>query len=164
MKPPFGTDLPPTIRIRNRERGTTTSGYHLINRGRHNMRRDIHNACADLGSRWLSLSVSCPKLNFSQQSFLLRGVIDMETPQLLDIVSGRAPILAAAAAVCLIAYILPRIIAAIRLSAIPVVGRELGGEEKRRQAYLAGARKLYNDGYKKVRFLNFYVFLTERSY
>ncbi|CAK7201806.1 hypothetical protein SEUCBS139899_004521 [Sporothrix eucalyptigena] len=38
-----------------------------------------------------------------------------------------------------------------RLAAIPIVGADLGGKEQRRQAYLAGARKLYNDGYKKFK-------------
>ena len=38
----------------------------------------------------------------------------------------------------------------LRLSKIPAVGADVGNTEKRRQAYLAGARKLYNEGYKKV--------------
>ncbi|CAK7217407.1 hypothetical protein SCUCBS95973_003141 [Sporothrix curviconia] len=38
-----------------------------------------------------------------------------------------------------------------RLAAIPIVGADLGGKEQRRLAYLGGARKLYNDGYKKFK-------------
>jgi len=37
------------------------------------------------------------------------------------------------------------------LANIPVVGEELGSDEKRRQAYLFKAKDVYIDGYKKVR-------------
>jgi hypothetical protein len=37
------------------------------------------------------------------------------------------------------------------LANIPVVGEELGGDQKRRQAYLSRAADLYLEGYKKVR-------------
>ncbi|KAH8885004.1 cytochrome P450 [Thozetella sp. PMI_491] len=62
--------------------------------------------------------------------------------------AGHAPVLLAAATVCVSIYLIPKLAAAVRLFFIPVVAQELG-PEKRRQAYLAGARKLYNDGYKQ---------------
>jgi hypothetical protein len=68
-----------------------------------------------------------------------------------DIVAERWPAFSAAALACLIAIVLPRLVEVIRISSIPTIGTELGGQEKRRQAYLGGARKLYNDGYRKVR-------------
>lgn len=37
------------------------------------------------------------------------------------------------------------------LSQIPLVGLELGNEEKRRLAYLASAKTIYQQGYEKVR-------------
>ena len=49
--------------------------------------------------------------------------------------------------------ILPALLQRIQLSKIPIVGREIGGTEKRRQAYLRGARKLYSQGYQNVLFL-----------
>lgn len=49
------------------------------------------------------------------------------------------------------AWLLPKCINYARLAAIPVIGADLGGEEQRRQAYMKGARKMYNDGYKRVR-------------
>jgi len=36
------------------------------------------------------------------------------------------------------------------LSHIPLVGQELGSNEKRRQAFLANAKGIYQDGYRKV--------------
>lgn len=36
------------------------------------------------------------------------------------------------------------------LANIPVAGQDLGGDEKRRQAYLLKASELYLDGYRKV--------------
>lgn len=38
-----------------------------------------------------------------------------------------------------------------RLEKIPLVGKELGNTEKRRIAYLRGARGLYTKGYHQVR-------------
>jgi len=40
--------------------------------------------------------------------------------------------------------------AADPLSHIPLVGQELGSNEKRRQAFLANAKGIYQDGYRKV--------------
>lgn len=44
----------------------------------------------------------------------------------------------------------PKAINLIRLASIPYVGSEFGSEEKRRLAYLQGARKIYYAGYEKA--------------
>lgn len=54
------------------------------------------------------------------------------------------------------AWLLPKCIQYVRLAAIPTIGADLGGEEQRRQAYLKSARKLYNDGYRKVSSCNLF--------
>ena len=74
----------------------------------------------------------------------------MDTGQILELVSGRMTVIAAAAAICILTYLLPKLTAVLRLAAIPMVGTDLGNSEIRRKAYLGGARKLYNDGYKLV--------------
>lgn len=79
--------------------------------------------------------------------------------QLVDIVYERWPVISAALAACAIALILPMVLQTIRLSSVPVVGKELGGTERRRQAYLVGAKKLYIDGYRKVCKLSWIWFL-----
>lgn len=50
-----------------------------------------------------------------------------------------------------LAVFLPRYLRVFRMLTFPTVGKEIGNAEKRRQAYLQGARKLYYDGYQKVR-------------
>jgi hypothetical protein len=77
----------------------------------------------------------------------------MAVAQLTAVNDRAIPLVAVLFAVFGIAYLLPKAITALRLAAIPTVGQELGDKEKRRQAYLAGARKLYNDGYKRVNML-----------
>ncbi|EMT61125.1 cytochrome P450 [Fusarium oxysporum II5] len=69
----------------------------------------------------------------------------------LDFVSSRWPIIVTALFACLVAAIGPRVVNALRLWTIPTIGEELGSTEKRRQAYLAGARKLYSAGYQKFK-------------
>lgn len=71
----------------------------------------------------------------------------------LDFVSNRWLIIVTALFACLVAAIGPRVVNALRLWTIPTIGEELGSTEKRRQAYLAGARKLYSAGYQKVKSL-----------
>lgn len=74
----------------------------------------------------------------------------MDSAVLLESLEARWPIIASAALAGLVAILLPRVLVTIRMWQIPMVGSELGSHEKRRQAYLAGARKVYNEGYKKV--------------
>lgn len=70
---------------------------------------------------------------------------------LLNIVANRWPLLVTALFACFVAAIAPRVVNTLRLWSIPTIGEELGNTEKRRQAYLGGARKLYSAGYQKVR-------------
>jgi hypothetical protein len=72
---------------------------------------------------------------------------------LLDLVANRWPILVTALFACFVAAIAPRVVNILRLWTIPTIGEELGNTEKRRQAYLGGARKLYSAGYRKVKAL-----------
>ncbi|KAJ3544004.1 hypothetical protein NM208_g3283 [Fusarium decemcellulare] len=67
----------------------------------------------------------------------------------VDIAVNRWPILLATALVIIFAALSGPITSAIRLWSIPTVGE--GNTEKRRKAYLAGARKLYSDGYQKFK-------------
>ncbi|KAM5366233.1 hypothetical protein ACJZ2D_010661 [Fusarium nematophilum] len=73
------------------------------------------------------------------------------TQSLVDFASNRWPILLVTFVVCIGAALAPKITGTIRLWSIPTVGDELGGTEKRRKAYLGGARKLYYDGYRKFK-------------
>jgi hypothetical protein len=75
------------------------------------------------------------------------------TQSLPDAAANRWPVVLTALLVCFIAAITPKVGSVLRLWTIPIVGEELGSTEKRRKAYLAGARKLYSDGYQKVRIL-----------
>jgi hypothetical protein len=52
--------------------------------------------------------------------------------------------------VLLVALLSRRAFSSDPLSHIPEVGRELGSDKKRRQAFLSNARGLYQDGYEKV--------------
>lgn len=66
----------------------------------------------------------------------------------IDLAVDRWPILLAIVVVSLTAVFGPTINRTVLLWSLPVVGD--GNAEKRRMAYLAGARKLYSDGYQKV--------------
>lgn len=73
------------------------------------------------------------------------------TQSLVDAAANRWPVVLTALLVCFVAAIAPKVGSVLRLWTIPIVGEELGSTEKRRKAYLGGARKLYSDGYQKVR-------------
>ncbi|WZH47168.1 cytochrome P450 [Fusarium acuminatum] len=73
------------------------------------------------------------------------------TQSLPDAAANRWPVVLTALLVCFIAAITPKVGSVLRLWTIPIVGEELGSTEKRRKAYLAGARKLYSDGYQKFK-------------
>lgn len=75
------------------------------------------------------------------------------TQSLVDVAANRWPVVLTALLVCFVAAIAPKLGNILRLWTIPIVGEELGSTEKRRKAYLGGARKLYSDGYQKVRIL-----------
>lgn len=64
--------------------------------------------------------------------------------------SERAVVVVVAILAVTLASIGPKVINIIRLASIPYIGSEFGNEEKRRVAYLQGARNLYYAGYEKV--------------
>lgn len=53
--------------------------------------------------------------------------------------------------VALSAIVFQRLTGHEPLASIPLFGLEYGNENERRHAYLAGAKKIYEDGYRKVR-------------
>ncbi|OAA59711.1 Cytochrome P450 [Niveomyces insectorum RCEF 264] len=61
------------------------------------------------------------------------------------------PLVAAVFSALLAAWLLPKCFNYIRLAAIPIVGKDLGSKEQRRQTYLTNARELYIDGYKRFK-------------
>ncbi|KAI0538638.1 cytochrome P450 [Xylaria digitata] len=63
----------------------------------------------------------------------------------------RWPVILASFVALAVAFAYPRALNAIQIARIPIVGAELGGTAKRRQAYITSARKLYNDGYQKFK-------------
>lgn len=69
----------------------------------------------------------------------------------IETFSERAVVVFVAILAVALASIGPKAINLIRLASIPYVGSEFGSEEKRRVAYLQGARNLYYAGYEKVR-------------
>jgi hypothetical protein len=69
---------------------------------------------------------------------------------ILALVGDKLSLVLPTIAILLAALITRALFAKDPLSHIPQVGRELGSNEKRRQAFLANARALYRDGYLKV--------------
>lgn len=61
------------------------------------------------------------------------------------------PVVLVAVIALVAAGVVPHVLNALQISKIPIIGSELGSLDKRRQAYISSARKLYNDGYHKVR-------------
>lgn len=72
--------------------------------------------------------------------------------ELSRLLGDRLPLVVPTLAVLLLAYLLPRLFKNDPLAHIPDIGKELGDDEKRRQAYLYGANNLYREGYRKVSF------------
>ncbi|PNP79955.1 hypothetical protein FNYG_06652 [Fusarium nygamai] len=70
---------------------------------------------------------------------------------LLNLVADRWPLLATALLACFVVAVAPRVLNLLPLWSIPTIGEELGNKEKRRQAYLGGARNLYSAGYQKFK-------------
>ena len=71
--------------------------------------------------------------------------------KITELVADRIPLVATAVLVSLLAILIQRVFTKDPLSSIPFAGLALGGEEKRRKAYLEGAGNIYLDGYEKVR-------------
>lgn len=70
--------------------------------------------------------------------------------QLATVVAERWVVISTAILVLAVSLWAPSLANQFRTWQIPMIGEELGTVEKRRQAYLGGARKLYNEGYRKV--------------
>ncbi|KAF4120757.1 Cytochrome P450 [Geosmithia morbida] len=75
----------------------------------------------------------------------------MTAAQFHEIVADRWHLVAVVGAVLLITTYFPSLMALIRLYSIPLAGKDLGSHEKRRTAYLTGARKIYGEGYRKFK-------------
>ncbi|OCL06822.1 cytochrome P450 [Glonium stellatum] len=71
--------------------------------------------------------------------------------QLLAALPDYFPILSTVALLVLVCIIFPQLFSRNHLSDIPIIGLDLGNIEKRRNAYLTSASKLYRDGYKMFR-------------
>ena len=72
---------------------------------------------------------------------------------LSQLLGDKLPLVLPTLAVLLLAYLLPKLLLQRDpLAHIPDVGKELGDDEKRRQAYLFSATNLYREGYQKVIF------------
>ncbi|KAF2452602.1 cytochrome P450 [Lineolata rhizophorae] len=69
----------------------------------------------------------------------------------LELLTERWPVIAVGALTWLIFTIVQTLFSGATLSQIPIVGLEIGDEEKRRMAYLTSAKKLYTDGYLKFK-------------
>lgn len=67
-----------------------------------------------------------------------------------DALVAKLPLILPTLAALLSVLILQNVLSRKPLANIPVVGQDLGGDEKRRQAYLFNAASLYREGYKKV--------------
>jgi hypothetical protein len=67
-----------------------------------------------------------------------------------DAISARLPLILPTLAALLAVVLLQNVLSRRPLANIPVVGQDLGGDEKRRQAYLVRAADMYVEGYKKV--------------
>ncbi len=72
------------------------------------------------------------------------------TDAILDALTARLPLVLPTVAVLVAMLLLQNVLRPQPLANIPVAGRDLGGDEKRRQAYLFKAADLYHEGYNKV--------------
>jgi hypothetical protein len=68
-----------------------------------------------------------------------------------DAVSARLPLILPTLAALLAIVLFQNVLSRKPLANIPVAGQHLGGDEKRRQAYLTKAADLYAEGYKKFK-------------
>jgi hypothetical protein len=71
--------------------------------------------------------------------------------QLMEALTERIPLVATTILVSLLVLFVQRILVNNPLSGIPHAGEKLGSVEKRRQAYLAGSKSIYKEGYAKAR-------------
>ncbi|KAK4141456.1 uncharacterized protein C8A04DRAFT_39069 [Dichotomopilus funicola] len=68
-----------------------------------------------------------------------------------EAIGARLPLIVPTLAILAVVLVLQHVTSRSPLAHIPVVGQELGGDEKRRVAYLTRALELYGEGYKKFK-------------
>ncbi|KAK4032898.1 hypothetical protein C8A01DRAFT_40658 [Parachaetomium inaequale] len=68
-----------------------------------------------------------------------------------DAISARLPLILPTLAALLAVVLLQNVLSRRSLASFPVAGQDLGGDEKRRQAYLLRAADMYLEGYKKFK-------------
>ncbi|KAL2267986.1 hypothetical protein VTJ83DRAFT_2832 [Remersonia thermophila] len=69
----------------------------------------------------------------------------------LDALQGRLPLVVSTLAAVLVVFLAQHVLNRTSLAGIPLVGQELGSDEKRRQTYFVNASALYLEGYKKFK-------------
>lgn len=67
-----------------------------------------------------------------------------------EVIVDRLPLVLSTTVVFLAVYLLKNIFTPDPLAKLPIVGEELGDDEKRRQLYRKNAKASYAEGYKKV--------------
>ncbi|SPO00184.1 related to cycloheximide-inducible protein CIP70 (cytochrome P450 family) [Cephalotrichum gorgonifer] len=88
----------------------------------------------------------------------------MGLEEAVEALADRWPLFAVGAATLVGASLVRHLYYLKVLYSIPVLGEELGGKEKRRAAYLMGARKLYLDGYKQFKDTVYRITTTKDSH
>ncbi|KAI0169271.1 cytochrome P450 [Hypoxylon sp. FL1284] len=71
--------------------------------------------------------------------------------QVMSLLSERAPVLASIAIVLLTAFVVTFLVGGAEVSAIPLIGGEYGGAEKRRKAFITNGLDFYKKGYELFR-------------
>ncbi|GAB1316846.1 hypothetical protein MFIFM68171_07056 [Madurella fahalii] len=74
-----------------------------------------------------------------------------DTQTIFQNIGGKLPLVLPTVTALLVIFLIQTLSKRQALANIPVAGQELGGDEKRRQAYLFKARELYLDGYRKFK-------------
>ena len=69
--------------------------------------------------------------------------------KMLEIVAEQLP-LVASTLIVLLALLAQRFLAKSAISSLPLAGAAIGNAEKRRKAYLKGAKTIYAEGYQKA--------------
>ena len=74
----------------------------------------------------------------------------MRLDDTIDVLAARWPLFAVTGATLVGVSAVKHLYRWSVLNSIPMLGEELGGNEKRKAAYTTGAKKMYEDGYNKV--------------
>jgi len=70
---------------------------------------------------------------------------------IFDAISAKLPLILPTVAALVAVVLLQNVLNRRSIANIPVVGQDLGGEEKQRQAYIHNAASLYREGYQKFK-------------